>query len=95
MVDLFRYVNLTLGVGILLGLVFRRLRHPEWYFKESLRADIFTIALFWDLALIVDTIEQLYGTGTSLRVGFAMAALLTTLALLLRPAKDWTGNTKP
>lgn len=87
--EIFRTINLLLGAAIFLWLTTRRIRHPEWYPRGSMRRDIWAMALCWVLALLVGTFEQLFETETVFRIWVSMAALLTTLAILIRPQEDW------
>lgn len=89
-VEIVRYVNLILGVLVLGWLLVRRYLKPEWFPRGGLRRDIWAMAVLWTMALIVGTFEQLYRTDTYLRVGFSLAALLTTISILLRPFVDWS-----
>lgn len=93
-VEIFRYVNLILGIFVLVWLLVRRYLKPAWFPRGGLRKDIWAMAVLWTLALIVGTFEQLYRTDTYLRVGFSLAALLTTISILLRPFVDWTVEPK-
>lgn len=87
--DMLRAANLLFALLVLLWLVGRRIKHPEYYPRGGLRRDIWVMAFLWDLVLIVGSLELLIGTGTYVRVGLAMAAVLTTLAILVRPKSDW------
>lgn len=86
-----RGLNLVLGILILIWLSIRRVRHPQWYRGASMRNDVWFMSFFWLLALVVGTAEQLFETGTVIRVAFSFAALLVTLRLLFRQHEDW-GN---
>lgn len=90
--EILRSINLILALTVFVWLLLRRIRHPEWYERGSLRRDIWVMALCWDLALIVGSAEILSGADSYLRVGVAMAAILTTLAILIRPPDDWLGG---
>ena len=90
-VDLLRGVNLVLALVVFFWLTGRRLRHPDWFPRGGLRRDIWAMAFCWDLALITASAENLIHADTFIRVGVSMAAIITTLAILLRPAKDWPG----
>lgn len=89
--DWLRLINLLIALLVLLWLVGRRFLHKSWYPRGGLRRDIWTMAFLWDLALIVSTIENLVDTGTYIRVVLSMAAVLTTLAILIRPRSEWPG----
>lgn len=92
MTDTFRSINLLLAIIVFLWLGYRRFNHPEWFPRGGLRRDIWVMAFCWDLTLIVGSVEQLLDYNTNIRIGFAMAAVLTTLAILLRPAEDWSSQ---
>lgn len=87
--DAFRIVNLTLGIVTLGWLILRRIREKDLY-GTKVRNDIWLMAVYWDAAMIVGTIEQLFKTGTTIRVVLYFFALLITLRLLVRN-KDWEG----
>jgi hypothetical protein len=93
--EILRSINLLLTVLVLAWLFLRRVLHPKWYPRGGLRRDIWVMALCWDLALLVGTFEQLAGTGTYVRVVISMAAVLTTLAILVRPKEDWPTSKDP
>src|SRR4051794_31857009 len=93
--EILRSINLLLALVVLAWLLLRRVRHPEWYPRGGLRRDIWAMALCWDLALLVGTFEQLVETGTYVRVVVSMAAVLTTISILVRPREDWPKSRDP
>lgn len=87
--DIVRLINLVLGSVTLTWLITRRIKHPEWYYGQIIRNDMWFLAMFWSLALVVGSIEQAFNTGTDTRTGFAFAAIFVTLRMLLRPIEAW------
>ena len=89
--DYGRAVNLVLALIALVWLIIRRFRHNNWYAKNvsTIRNDVWLLALFWSAGLVVGSFEQLFNTGTNVRVVLASAAILVTLKMLIRPARDW------
>lgn len=83
-----RVVNLTLGIVVLTWLLARRRLNPDLYI--GFRNDVWLMAVYWVIALLVGTTEQLFETGTSIRVLFSFLAIITTLRLLRRNP-DWVG----
>lgn len=89
MQDILRSINLILAIVVIVWLASRRIAHPSKFPRGGLLRDIWAMAFCWALALIVSNVEQLLDTDTYIRVGVSMAAILTTLAILMRPAADW------
>jgi nitrate reductase gamma subunit len=87
--EFFRIINLTLGIVTLVWLIVRRVRSKDLY-ATSLRNDIWLLAVYWDASMVVGTVEQLFETGTTVRVVLYFAAVLVTLRILMRN-KDWEG----
>jgi fucose 4-O-acetylase-like acetyltransferase len=87
--DILRIINLVLAVFVFSWLLLRRFFNSVNYPEGSIRRDIWTMAMFWTLATTIGTSEQLFETDTYFRVGFTLAALLTTLSILIRPKDDW------
>lgn len=87
--DILRSINLFLSAVVFLWMTIRRFKFPKQYPRGGLRRDVWAMAYLWNLTLLVGTLELLLNTGTYVRVGIAMAAVLTTLSLLIRPREDW------
>lgn len=83
-----REVNLFLGIVTLVWLLNRRIFNRHLY-TNNVRKDMWLIATSWCAALSVGTFEQLFHTGTSIRVALSTIALVVTIRLLLRKKDEW------
>lgn len=87
-VEILRGLNLFLGVVTLIWLLNRRVFNRKLY-SGDVRKDTWLISFCWAAAVITGSIEQLWNTGTFVRVGLATVALLVTVRLLWRRQSEW------
>ena len=86
--DILRVVNLFLAGVVLIWLVVRRVSRKDLY-RNQLRNDIWLMATYWTASNLIGTFEQLFDTGTNIRVILYTFALLVTARILLRYDEDW------
>lgn len=86
--DIGRGLNLFLSVVALIWLLNRRIYNRNLY-HGGVRNDIWLIAVSWCGAVGVGTFEQLFNTGTTIRVMLSTVALVVTIRLLWRNNRDW------